>query len=164
MPASKTKPTTTLEVVSLKSASAAKPFFSGRISPDLFERVERHCAETGDTKTDVLVKALAAYLNCPTEPSFKILRANEDIKVLEDRLESIKLSLEESKLNTEERFKSVHERFNTLETNLQKSKKTYKPRKPKPEQLTLDFGLDNANNFWQEDFVKVEIDDLDLDF
>ena len=44
------------------------PFFSGRIPPDLLERVEKHCAETGETKTDVLVHALSTYLNHPIAP------------------------------------------------------------------------------------------------
>ncbi|ANV92014.1 hypothetical protein [Picosynechococcus sp. PCC 8807] len=39
----------------------ANPFFSGRIPQDLFDHVEKHRDTTGESKTDVLVKALAAY-------------------------------------------------------------------------------------------------------
>jgi hypothetical protein len=43
----------------------ANPFFSGRIPQDLFQTIEQHIAKTGESKTQVLVKALAAYVNHP---------------------------------------------------------------------------------------------------
>ncbi len=46
----------------------ANPFFSGRIPPDLLDRVEKHCAETGETKTDILINALATYFDHPVAP------------------------------------------------------------------------------------------------
>lgn len=57
----------------------ASPFFSGRIPKDLLERVEKHCAETGESKTDVLVYALAAYLDHPVAP-----RNNSTVEVSKD--------------------------------------------------------------------------------
>lgn len=41
------------------------PFFSGRIPRDLFNKIENHISETGESKTEILVKALAAYVNHP---------------------------------------------------------------------------------------------------
>lgn len=40
---------------------AASPFFSGRISQDLFDHIERRIKETGETKTEILTQALATY-------------------------------------------------------------------------------------------------------
>lgn len=46
---------------------AGNPFFSGRIPQELHERIQEHCAETGETKTQILINALAAYLNHPVK-------------------------------------------------------------------------------------------------
>ncbi len=43
----------------------ANIFFSGRIPPDLYNKVEQHCNEFGESKTKVLIDALATYLNFP---------------------------------------------------------------------------------------------------
>lgn len=43
------------------------PFFSARIPPDLSEKIKQHIAETGESKTEILIKALAAYVNHPIE-------------------------------------------------------------------------------------------------
>jgi hypothetical protein len=43
----------------------ANPFFSGRIPQELLDRVEQHVQDTGESKTNVLIQALAAYLNFP---------------------------------------------------------------------------------------------------
>jgi transcriptional regulator len=44
---------------------ASNPFFSGRIPPELHQQIEKYCQETGESKTEVLIKALSAYLNFP---------------------------------------------------------------------------------------------------
>jgi hypothetical protein len=44
---------------------ASNPFFSGRIPTELYQQAENHCKETGDSKTELLIKALSAYLNFP---------------------------------------------------------------------------------------------------
>lgn len=41
------------------------PFFSGRIPPDLHQCIEQHIIKTKESKTQVLINALAAYLNHP---------------------------------------------------------------------------------------------------
>jgi hypothetical protein len=46
---------------------AGNPFFSGRIPQDLHDRIQQHCLETGETKTQILINALAAYLNHPVK-------------------------------------------------------------------------------------------------
>lgn len=43
------------------------PFFSARIPPDLFEKIEQHIAETGESKTQILIQALATYVNHPIQ-------------------------------------------------------------------------------------------------
>jgi hypothetical protein len=43
------------------------PFFSGRIPVDLNNRINQHVAETGESKTQILINALAAYLNYPVK-------------------------------------------------------------------------------------------------
>ena len=43
------------------------PFFSARIPQDLLDKIEQRIAETGESKTQILIKALAAYVNHPVE-------------------------------------------------------------------------------------------------
>ena len=42
----------------------SNPFFSSRIPKDLNERIKQHINETEESKTDILINALATYLNC----------------------------------------------------------------------------------------------------
>jgi hypothetical protein len=46
---------------------AGNPFFSGRIPQDLHDRIQDHCSKTGETKTQVLINALSAYLKHPVK-------------------------------------------------------------------------------------------------
>jgi hypothetical protein len=67
------------------------PFFSGRISQGLLDHVEKHRESTGESKTDVLVKALAAYTgfedNDKTDLSgFKIPEVLERLERLESEV------------------------------------------------------------------------------
>lgn len=48
---------------------ASNPFFSGRIPQELLDRVEKHVQETGESKTNILIQALATYLEFPIKPS-----------------------------------------------------------------------------------------------
>lgn len=65
----------------------ANPFFSGRIPPDLLERIEQHVSETGESKTQVLINALAAYLNHPvSRPALVSSPGEERFRALEERL------------------------------------------------------------------------------
>lgn len=74
----------------------ANPFFSGRIPPSLLERIEQHVRESGQSKTETLINALAAYLNCPitnpasTTNSFEV---KERLKSLENRVTALELGV-----------------------------------------------------------------------
>jgi hypothetical protein len=46
---------------------APNPFFSGRIPKDLHERIAKYTEETGESKTQLLINALATYLNYPVQ-------------------------------------------------------------------------------------------------
>ncbi|HEY9649261.1 MAG TPA: hypothetical protein V6C95_01260 [Coleofasciculaceae cyanobacterium] len=45
----------------------ASPFFSGRIPQDLYDKIKNFADESGKSKTEILIEALSAYLNCPVE-------------------------------------------------------------------------------------------------
>lgn len=65
----------------------ASPFFSGRIPQSLYDAIESYRQQTGESKTDVLTKALAAYINLPLEE--KLLSKIEsvpELKSLEKRV------------------------------------------------------------------------------
>jgi hypothetical protein len=84
---------------------ASNRFFSGRIPNELYEQAEKHCKETGDSKTEVLIKALSTYLDFPiTIPGKNIIAPNPEV--------------------TKEMFLDLQERVKTLEVltnNLQLS-------------------------------------------
>jgi hypothetical protein len=61
----------------------ANPFFSGRIPQELLDRVEKHVQDTGESKTNILVQALAAYLEFPIQLS------NSNNSTLEKRLNDL---------------------------------------------------------------------------
>ena len=48
---------------------ASNPFFSGRIPQELLAQVEKHIQDTRESKTNILIQALAAYLNFPIQLS-----------------------------------------------------------------------------------------------
>lgn len=48
---------------------ASNPFFSGRIPQELLDRVEKHVQDTRESKTNILIQALAAYLEFPIQPN-----------------------------------------------------------------------------------------------
>ncbi|MHC5831690.1 MAG: hypothetical protein ACYT04_90905, partial [Nostoc sp.] len=85
---------------------ASNHFFSGRIPNELYEQAEKHCKETGDSKTEVLIKALSTYLNFPIAIPGKNLiapasevtkemfeRLEERLKILEDYLKVIPIAV-----------------------------------------------------------------------
>jgi hypothetical protein len=73
------------------------PFFSGRIPQDLLDKIKQHIAETGESRTQVLVRALAAYVNHPITleepPSSKGLSL-EMFRGLEERVAYLEHLLE----------------------------------------------------------------------
>lgn len=46
---------------------ATNPFFSGRIPQALYNAIEGYRQQTGESKTDILVKALSSYIKHPLE-------------------------------------------------------------------------------------------------
>jgi hypothetical protein len=70
------------------------PFFSARIPENLNKRVEDFIKETGKAKTEILIEALALYLDCPVE--IKKTITNEEIWQAIDELRSKVNVLEES--------------------------------------------------------------------
>ncbi|MDJ0903402.1 MAG: hypothetical protein QNJ55_31840 [Xenococcus sp. MO_188.B8] len=44
---------------------AANPFFSGRIPQALYDRIEEYREQTAETKSEILVRALAQYVDYP---------------------------------------------------------------------------------------------------
>jgi hypothetical protein len=68
----------------------ANPFFSGRIPQELLDRVEKHVQEAGESKTNILIQALAAYLNFPIQVN-KANDSNLERRVQELEQQVIKL-------------------------------------------------------------------------
>ena len=67
----------------------ANPFFSGRIPKELLDHVEQHRESTGETKTDVLVKALAAYTGFQLDEKGEIAPPASITSELLERLEKL---------------------------------------------------------------------------
>jgi len=49
------------------TAMPASPFFSGRIPQSLFDAIKSRCDKSGESKTDILVRALSAYIDHPVD-------------------------------------------------------------------------------------------------
>jgi len=62
----------------------ANPFFSGRISQELYDRVDQHIKESGEGKTQILINALSQYLGIEISTS----KSSTDLFLSE--LESLK--------------------------------------------------------------------------
>lgn len=112
---------------------APSPFFSGRIPQNLHDAIEKRIAETGESKTNILVNALAAYLEHQIEPIKTTSNSVEErLAQLEQRLEVIdELSKEVASLR--QMFNaSLEEIDNTIDNKLGKIDNT-----PSPGQLSL---------------------------
>ena len=72
---------------------AANPFFSGRIPQDLDDCVKEYCAETGESKTHVLINALAKYLDFPIKPLAATGVSIEMFSQLEERVAELEKEL-----------------------------------------------------------------------
>ncbi|NES70681.1 MAG: hypothetical protein F6K24_38450 [Okeania sp. SIO2D1] len=76
------------------------PFFSGRIPQELLDHVEEYREQTGESKTDVLIKALANYTGykIPEANNLpKIAPITEKVERLERGLETLRLEVEKLK-------------------------------------------------------------------
>lgn len=80
---------------------ASNPFFSGRIPQSLFDAVEEYRQENNVSKTDILIKALSAYVNLPLEArSIQVGGDNSRIESLENRVANLEklLTAQQSKI------------------------------------------------------------------
>lgn len=69
---------------------ASNPFFSGRIPQSLLDSIEAHRKETGESKTEVLTKALARYVGCELdEEKPSIPPIQEKLDEIFSRLENL---------------------------------------------------------------------------
>ena len=79
---------------------ADNPFFSGRIPKDLYERIEQHCAETNENKTQILINALSKYLDYPVKLPSTAPTANvsiESFNQLEQRVAELEKKTSDNK-------------------------------------------------------------------
>ena len=68
----------------------ASPFFSGRIPQDLYDKAGAFIKESGKTKTEILIEALANYLQHPIESQKPA--GNEDLwNAIKELQEKVKL-------------------------------------------------------------------------
>lgn len=72
----------------------ASPFFSGRIPQELNDRINQHCTETGESKTQVLLNALSKYLDFPIKPPVTTSVSAERFNQLEQRVAELEKKLE----------------------------------------------------------------------
>jgi hypothetical protein len=65
-----------------------KPFFSGRIPSSLLKKIEERISQTGESKSQILIKALASYLDWSTgtEPTVTGEEAAQMLSNLEHRI------------------------------------------------------------------------------
>lgn len=76
---------------------SVSPFFSGRIPQDLFDHIDQRIKETGESKTEVLIHALAAYTG------FDLLDVKEGQQsLLMQKVESLSLEIKAMKEQIED--------------------------------------------------------------
>jgi hypothetical protein len=88
------------------------PFFSGRIPQALFDRIEEHLKTTSETKTQLLVNALSAYVGMPLSNDNRSIT-----EPLEDRLVKIEKRLQALEGSVIGNYQSDNREENFLETN-----------------------------------------------
>lgn len=76
----------------------AKPFFSGRISQALYDAISEHRQQTGESKTEVLIRALSAYVNAPLEEIAHENLSPSRLETLERRIDQIEEALTKLRL------------------------------------------------------------------
>lgn len=93
------------------------PFFSGRIPQDLLNKIEQHITETGESRTQILIRALAAYVNHPIEIRESSVSRSVSLEMfakLEERVASLERFFQAPKElvinidNTHNHIKSEH--------------------------------------------------------
>jgi hypothetical protein len=79
---------------------AANPFFSGRIPQELFDHIEKRIEKSGESKTDILVQALAIYtgFDLPSTKESAKSPLAEKIEILTSEVELLKKKFKEIEL------------------------------------------------------------------
>jgi hypothetical protein len=72
------------------SIHMASPFFSGRIPQDLYNRIEHHTKQSGESKTQILINALSAYLGYEIPVS-----SRSEIESIKTRLAALESAVKE---------------------------------------------------------------------
>jgi hypothetical protein len=134
---------------------ASNRFFSGRIPNELYEQAEKHCKETGDSKTEVLIKALSTYLDFPiTIPGKNIIAPNpevtkemfldlqERVKTLEVLTNNLQLSVIESN-NTDNNHEEIQNINDNILDNIDNKTDNYKAENENPSVIESN---NNSNN------------------
>ncbi|AFZ15756.1 hypothetical protein Cri9333_5001 (plasmid) [Crinalium epipsammum PCC 9333] len=94
------------------------PFFSGRIPEDLNERIQQHCAETGESKTQVLLNALSKYLDFPIKPPATTGISTERFSQLERRVTELEKKLEITNVSSADNSMAEVDRVSDNNNNL----------------------------------------------
>ena len=79
----------------------SNPFFSGRIPQNLYNGIEDYRKETGESKTEILVKALAQYIG------YKLEEKEPSISPIQEKFDDI--------FNQLEKLEKLDDIFNRLE-------------------------------------------------
>lgn len=118
------------------------PFLSARISVELHQQIEEFLARTGETKTEMLAKAVAAYIGVQAPP----------LKVTGDRrIENVELEVAELK----GALQSLYEMFATFTSKIENPKVELEPIS------TCDNIADNNDNNTNSSVPVEDIDKID---
>jgi hypothetical protein len=118
------------------------PFLSARISVELHQQIEEFLARTGETKTEMLAKAVAAYIGVQAPP----------LKVTGDRrIENVELEVAELK----GALQSLYEMFATFTSKIENPKVELEPIS------TYDNIADNNDNKTNNSVPVEDIDKID---
>ena len=102
---------------------AANPFFSGRIPPNLYQRVEDFCKKEGKGKTEFMIEAFCKYLDLP-----------------------VPTTVSSSEI-TKEMFLELQERMSQAEAQIKKLEKLIKIRIQSQNNDNVNISTDNKNNY-----------------
>lgn len=97
---------------------ATNPFFSGRIPQTLFDHVEKFREESGEEKTELLIKALAQYTNFELEEKpFDIPPIRKEFNTIYTQLENAfsKIKYLEKLVNVDKKATTNNNSINQLE-------------------------------------------------
>ncbi|HYX19176.1 MAG TPA: hypothetical protein VE944_33475, partial [Nostoc sp.] len=149
-------------------------FFSGRIPNELYEQAEKRCEETGDSKTEVLIKALSAYLDFPLATAGKnfiaptievtkemFLELQERVKTLETLTSNLQLPVikTDNANNNHEEIQNIND--NILD-NINNKTNNNKPENENSFVIESNNGSDNKDLQLKEDEYKTPEITLEL--